>query len=341
MAKFHFTHSKLSKQPFLLKIWWENVKFQNPKEGQGPLHPFPSPRTQTVSDKTSKIACTYSRNKATKTVLRSRQQYGVNQTCYATDSDVTLANNCQSLPRLQTTESVTGHCSLFAWISVVKEATPAHINTSHTLLRNARRVWLFDRGMGDRRCSRHGHHHFFEMRGLVRIHVAVKRALKAMKNMKEHCREPFHAPNPQAFPSRAKKSLFSLPGGRSLSSIHSPPSLFSAYRLHCEWTTVDHYGEWHNLKEKIEEWGQDFQRSFDRIKQPVTLQKSFGGRNHFVALDVTKFCTRYIKYAPAWLVRRAVAPKWSSTLIISVTWPHPVALFYQSCEFCILQNISK
>jgi len=29
-AKLHFHHSKLRKQPFFAKNWWENVKFQNP-----------------------------------------------------------------------------------------------------------------------------------------------------------------------------------------------------------------------------------------------------------------------------------------------------------------------
>jgi len=29
VAKFHFDHSKLRKQPFLLQILWENIKFQN------------------------------------------------------------------------------------------------------------------------------------------------------------------------------------------------------------------------------------------------------------------------------------------------------------------------
>ena len=36
VAKFHFHHSKLRKQLFLQKSWWENVKFQNP---WGPCSP--------------------------------------------------------------------------------------------------------------------------------------------------------------------------------------------------------------------------------------------------------------------------------------------------------------
>jgi len=39
VAKFHFHHSKLRKQLFLQKIWWENVKFQNSGGPCPPLRP--------------------------------------------------------------------------------------------------------------------------------------------------------------------------------------------------------------------------------------------------------------------------------------------------------------
>ena len=42
MVKLNFFRSKLSKQPFLLKLEQENVKFQNAGRGQGPFYSSPS-----------------------------------------------------------------------------------------------------------------------------------------------------------------------------------------------------------------------------------------------------------------------------------------------------------
>ena len=44
MVKFNFSLSKLRKQPILLKMKEENVKFQNPG-GQATLFPLPTPMT--------------------------------------------------------------------------------------------------------------------------------------------------------------------------------------------------------------------------------------------------------------------------------------------------------
>jgi len=47
MLIFHFSFSKVRKQPFLLKMQWENVKFQNLRWAKTPLTPpLPTPMSR-------------------------------------------------------------------------------------------------------------------------------------------------------------------------------------------------------------------------------------------------------------------------------------------------------